>query len=336
MKPRDLVIVAAVLLVGGFAVADALREEGGTQAGRETAPTTTRPPPTTTREASGLGHATFPQVPGAGGTVAIMEADSCAVREFDLPTGIEFPNVVRRSTCDLWLAPVTAKVAVGVAERPGGVVAFRFIDLSHSARNLGGSEAAGGFLAWSPDGQRAAWCNRRRVGIDLTLGDGRRRLPGCPAGYTPANEVVLAVGDRLVVDGRTELRASGAISSVHYATDGSGSVAVEVDGKRIERYRAGRLTDTLGLPVRLQGMPATLSPDNCTALYRSGNTIQFVDLGCSRFRDGLRFAGTTAAWSPDGHWIAVAGETELTFYDLVGGQTVTWPVGAVQIGWRRE
>ena len=60
----------------------------------------------------------MPAVNGAPGSIVLSEAGSCAVREFDLPTGLELPNVVASSTCDLWAAPVTAKVAVGI-ERAG-------------------------------------------------------------------------------------------------------------------------------------------------------------------------------------------------------------------------
>jgi hypothetical protein len=338
VKGRDLLILLAVVLVGGLAVADALRSgEGDEQASER--PTRTNPTETTSvvePPAEDLGQARFPQVNGAGGALVLTETGFCAVREFDLPTGLEFPNAVARSTCELWAAPVTAKVAVGIGEPVGDAVPFRFIDLQHPNRNLGTSEASFGFLVWSPDGQRAAWCNRRRVGIDLELGRGRRLLPECPAAFTPEYEVAFASGPDLVVGDRTVLTASGGITSVHYATDDSGSVAVVVEGRRIERYVDGRLTDADDLPERLQGRLPILSPDNCAYLMRTGDEeVSLVPLPCSPL-DVQAYPGTTGAWSPDGEWIVLGGPNELVFHRPDrGAQPVTWPVGVVEIEWRR-
>ena len=332
MKGRDLLILAGILLVGGFAVADALRPEGES-APREDRPTTTAPDATSTEEESGIEQ--LPAVPGGGGDLVFLEPGTCAVHEVDLPTGLEFASFVARTTCQLWTAPVTAKVAVGIGEERGDAVPFRFIDLARPNRALGSSEALFGFLLWSPDGQRAAWCDRRRVGFDLELGAGRRRLPDCPSAYTPGGEIVYARGDRLFVEDRPGLQASGGITNVQYGSDDS--VAVIVDGRRIERYAGGKLTDGLDLPERFHGRTPTLSPDNCSAAFRAGDRIRILDVGCSRLGPGgTLFPGHVAAWSPNGEWIAIGGATELTFYDLTSTrEPVVWPVGAVQMGWRR-
>ena len=338
MKGRDLLILAAVLLVGGFALADALRSD---ETRIEARPPTTNPDEQATTTApededDELGRALFPAVTGAPGSVVLTQAGSCAVREFDLPTGIELPNVVERSTCQLWAALVTFKVAVGIAEPVGDAVPFRFIDLGRRGRDLGSSEAAFGVLIWSDDGSRAAWCNGRLEGIDLELGGGRRRLDGCPAAYTPGGEIVYARGDRLYVEDRPDLQASGGITLVHYGNDLS--VAVVVEGRRIERYLDGELTDALDLPERFEGRSPELSPDNCSAAFRSGDRIRILDVGCSSLGpQGSLFPGHAASWSPDGGWIAIGGATELTFHNLAGARdSVTWPVGAVEVVWRRS
>jgi hypothetical protein len=337
LKGRDILILAAVLLVGGFAVADSLRNEAagdGSAPQRDTTEATTEAS-TVAEEDDDLGRAFFPSVSGAGGSVVITQTGSCAVREFDLPTGLELPNVVARSTCELWAAPVTGKVAVGIGELVGDAAPFRFVDLNRPSRDLGSSEALFGFLIWSDDGQRAAWCNRRRVGIDLELGAGKRALPNCPAAYTPDGDIAFAEGNRLVVETRTALKASGFITSVHYGNDGS--VGLSVESRRIERYEDGALTDALDLPERFHGRIPTLSPDNCSVVYRAGDRIRILDVGCSSLGpQGALFPGHVAAWSPDGRWLAVAGAAELTFYDLEGDAApVAWPIGAVEIGWRR-
>jgi WD40-like Beta Propeller Repeat len=333
VKGRDLLILAAIVLVGGFAVADALRSDGERIEAR---PTTTEQVDTTTTavDDGDLGRAFFPTVNGAPGSIVLTQTGSCAVREFDLPSGLELPNVVAASTCQLWAAPVTAKVAVGIGEPVGDAVPFRFLDLGHPNRDLGNSEAAFGFLIWSPDGQRAAWCNARLDGIDLELDGPRRRLPGCPAAYTPDAEVALAEANRLVVEGRTVLTASGGITNVHYGSDDS--VAVVVDGRRIERHQGGRLTDVLDLPEPFEGRLPVFSPDNCSALLRSRDRIRLLNVGCSAPSRDLSFPGQVAAWSPDGVWIAVGEATKLTFYNLESGATIVWPIGVAQIVWRRS
>lgn len=338
MKGRDLLIVAAILLVGGFAVADALRSD---ESRLEARPTTTGAADTSTAPSDvddgDVGRAFFPTVRGAPGSIVLTDTGSCAVREFDLPSGLELPNAVGASTCQLWAAPVTAKVAVSIDEPVGDAVPFRFVDLGRPNRDLGNSEAAFGFLVWSDDGQRAAWCNARLVGIDLELGGPRRRLAECPAAYTPDGEIVYARGDELVVEDRAVLRASGQITAVHYGV-ADDSVAVIVEGRRIERYLGQELTDALDLPERFHGRTPVLSPENCSAAFRTGDRIRILDVGCSVLGpQGTLFPGHVAAWSPDGVWLAVGGATELTFHNLFSTQEpIVWPVGVVQLVWRRS
>jgi hypothetical protein len=335
MKGRDLLILAAVLLIVGFAVADSLRSD---EARVESSPATTgepEPPATSTEAAedeANLGRELFPAVSGAPGSIVLAQTGSCAVREFDLPTGLELPNVVQRSTCELWAAPVTAKVAVGIGEPVGDAVPFRFVDLGRPNRDLGSSEAAFGFLVWSDDGQRAAWCTRRLRGIDLELAGRRRELPDCPAAYTPNGQVTFALGNRLVTESSELLRATGGITHVHFGNDGS--VAVVVEGRRIERYLEDRLAHSLDLPERLQGRLPELSPDNCSAAFRAGDRIRIVDVGCSVY-GGESFRGHVAAWAPDGAWLAVGEADQVTFVSLPTGDTVVWPIGVAEIVWRR-
>jgi hypothetical protein len=338
VKGRDLLILLAVLLVGGLALADSLRSD---ETRVEERPTTTEPPPeaatTAPAEDEDLGREIFPEVNGAPGSIVLAQSGSCAVREFDLPTGRELPNVVEASTCQLWAAPVTAKVAVGIGEQVGDGVPFRFLDLNAPGRDLGMSEAAFGFLVWSHDGQRAAWCNGRLEGIDLELDRGRRRLDGCPAAYTLDGEIVYARGDRLYVEDRPGLQASGGITAVRYGEDGS--VGVVVEGRRIERYERGELTDALDLPERYQGRLPELSADNCSAAFRAGDRIRILDVGCSPFgRRGGLFLGHAASWSADGRWLVVGGPSTVTFYSLAeeDREPVVWPIGAAEIIWRRS
>jgi hypothetical protein len=339
MKGRDLLILGAVLLVAGFAVADALRSEGSslptpqTQAER----TTTRSVITEPEQPADLGRASFPEVLGAGGSVVFTQTGSCAVREVDLPTGLELPNTIDRSSCELWAPPVTYRVAVGLGEaREDDTVPFRLADLQRGNRNLGSYQALFGFIIFSDDGQRVAWCGRSRVGFDLELGENRaRRLPACPVAYTSEEEIAFAEADRLVVDGRTVLRTSGSITFVHYGQDGS--IGLVVDGTRIERWREGRRRQSFELPERFRGRTPVLSPDNCALMVRAGENMRILDVGCSGLGSGTTLPGTSGSWSPDGQWVALAGPQEIVFVPVKGeGDTVRWPVGAVDIVWRRS
>jgi hypothetical protein len=331
MKGRDLLILSAVVLVTGFAVADALRSQGAAPPLPTEGRTTTEsviPPPD-----EDLGRSRMPSVEGAPGSIVLTEAGQCPVREFEVAMGDELPNVVPRSTCELWAAPVTAKVAVGIGAVSGDAVPFRFVDLAHPQRNLGGYRARFGFVIWSPDGQRAAWCGRRGIGFDLELGGAARRLPECPTAYTAENEVAYAVGSHVVSGGRRLVQASGGVTLVRFGNEGS--LAVVVEGRRIERYRGGRLVGEADLTGTLEGRTPVFSPDTCTAVVRDGENVRLLDLGCSRRLPPV-LPGFASAWSPDGRWLAVAGPQGITFYDFGGQEArVRWPIVAAQLAWRR-
>jgi hypothetical protein len=338
MKSRDLLILGAVLLVAGFAVADALRTEGSS-APRQPEPerTTTRSVITEPEPPADLGRASFPEVLGAGGSVVFTQTGSCAVREVDLPTGLELPNQISRTSCNLWAPPVTYRVAVGLGEaREDDTVPFRLVDLQRSGRNLGSYQALFGFIIFSDDGQRVAWCGRSRAGFDLELGENTaRRLRACPVAYTSDGEIAFAEADRLVVDERVVLRASGAITFVHYGQDGS--IGLVVEGTRVERWQNGRRQQTLELPERFYGRTPVFSPDNCAFMVRAGENMSVLDVGCSGLGQGTTLPGTSGSWSPDGRWVALGGPQEILFVPVSGrGDTIRWPVGAVDIVWRRS
>ena len=107
--------------------------------------------------------------------------------------------------------------------------------------------------------------------------------------------------------------------------------------QRIERYVGERLTDTLDLAERFQGRLPVLSPDNCSAVFRAGDRVRILDVGCSTpGQSSLTFPGHAASWSPNGEWLVVGGPADVTFYNLVGAEDpVSWPVGAARIIWRR-
>ena len=75
MKGRDLLILAAIVLVGGFAVADSLRSDGERLEARPTTTGTSSGSVTDTVDDSDLGRAFFPSVSGAPGSVVDVSAN---------------------------------------------------------------------------------------------------------------------------------------------------------------------------------------------------------------------------------------------------------------------
>jgi hypothetical protein len=257
------------------------------------------------------------------------------MRVIDMRSGAE-QRVPRFSgNCQLWVPPTGDRLAYGLGpSSEDGFAPFRIVDPAHPQRELGGYRALFGVVIWSQDGRRVAWCGRRRTGFDLEVGGPSRRLPRCPVAYSPAGRVAYAIGNRLVVDGRTVVRAKGGITFVHYGTDGS--LAIVVDGKRLVRYEAdGRFSASVAIP---EGRTPILSPHNCGGLFRplrGIGRIRLVELPCY---DGMPLgdvSGRDAAWSPDGTWIAIAERNAISLHPLaIVAPAIRWPGAALRLAWR--
>jgi hypothetical protein len=334
VKARDLAIVVAVLAIGGFAAADAIRGRLEGAAGTTASDTTA---------SSSLSRRQGPEPqadapPGwpqgvVGGDLLFTDASDCRVRVIGLAGGRERPLARFAGNCNLWAAPVSQRIAYGLGPVSSDTVPFRFANLERPQVELGGYRALFGFVTWSHDGQRAAWCGRSRAGFDLELGGPARRLPRCPAAYTPEGEIAYAVANRLIVEKRTVLRAQGGITFVSWGRDGS--LALGLDGRVLERRsRGGTVTGAVDLGA-VEGRLPILSPDNCAAVFRRETRVELISLGCFRGEPRASFPGHDAAWSPDGEWLAVAGEGSIVFHHLVGApRTLRYPAQAVELAWR--
>jgi WD40 repeat protein len=269
------------------------------------------------------------------GTLVFTNAGDCRIRVVDLVGGVERPIARFGGNCQLWVPPVSQRLAYGLGPAsPDGFSPFRVADLGHPNRELGGYRALFGVVLWSQDGQRVAWCGRRRTGFDLEVGGAARRLPRCPIAYTPDGRIAYTIGNRLFVDNRTVLRINGGITFAHYGADGS--LAVVEDGVQILRYDSGgRFT---GAFPTVEGESPILSPDNCAAAFRPFGGLEritFIELGCFHGRAPRPIIGRDAAWSPDGRWLAIAQGDSITFQRLIGlAETIRWPASAVQLAWR--
>jgi hypothetical protein len=141
---------------------------------------------------------------------------------------------------------------------------------------------------------------------------------------------------RIVVGGRPLLHVRGHVIDLAWGRDGS--LAVLVDGWRVDRYEGRRLVDSTTVPhgsrARFFPLVAVLSPDNCAALSVDASLVRLIDLGCFRGRAPQTFNGVYADWSPDGTWIVVAEPDALVFYRVVGGEVaVRWNKAVGQLAW---
>jgi hypothetical protein len=336
LKPRDLltlVVIGAVVVIGGFAAADAIR--GNPRPERTSAPTI----PVQTAPSRLPGPQPQPEAPPGwpegvlDGALTFTDARTCDIRVIGLAGGRERPVAHFGSDCFLWAPPVGSRVAYGLgASSQDGLHPFRIADLALPNHELGGYRALFGVVIWSDDAQRVAWCGRSRIGFDLEIGGPARRLPRCPVAYTRDDEVAYAVGNQVLVGDRPVFTADGGITYAKFGSDGS--LAVVVDGEKLERWDGSSLTTTK-IPPGYQGTTPILRADNCAALLPIRQAVQLIDLGCKPGLTNLSFAGNTAAWSPDGTWVATSNGVEIEFHRVVGGGLdITWPAAAAQMVWR--
>jgi WD40 repeat protein len=341
LRPRDFIVVCAVVLIGGFAAADAIRSRANgsqeTPSGTVSAQTsaTRLPGPKPQAEAP----ANWP-LGALEGSLVFTDARDCRVRVIGLAGGRERPLASFAGNCQLWAPPVGDRIAYGLGQGSAdGFEPFRLANLDRPNADLGGYRALFGVVLWSPDGQRVAWCGRRRTGFDLEVGGPARRLPACPVAYTSDSHIAYAIGNRLNDDVRGQiLRTDSGITFAVFL--GDGSIVVEVDGRRLEVYGAdGKRRTRIDLPAELEGRTPIVSPDGCAAMFRQGEPpvtgVQVIDLGCFRGIAPRFFEGRDAAWSPDSRWIAVSAPDAIRFYELVGGGfQARWPAQAAQLAWR--
>jgi hypothetical protein len=328
LKGRDLAIVAGVVLLGGFALADSFRGRGG-DLSQPSATTATEAGPTPRPEAP----ANWP-VGRIRGTLVFTDARDCRVRVIGLGGGRERPTRELVSFCELWPAPVGQRIAYGTGGVRGRTTqSFSIVDLAHPNFDPRTFENLVGNVLWRPDAQRIAWCDENNDGWELEIGNERpRHIARCPIAYTPRGRLAFAVGKRLVSDGRTLLREQDPIAQAHWGDDES--LLVYLLGGTVRRYGAdGSLDSLFNLYTDRDIVP---SPDNCAILYEEPGRIQLVDIGCTglRARSWIAF---DAAWSPDGRWVAVAGQEQIEFHEVVtGDERLVWPARAIDLHWRGQ
>ena len=314
-------IVAAVVALGVVALADALHDG-------------IRGAPTTSTTGEGL-TPMFARV-DALGLIAVTLPGSCELRAFDVRSGrmLELPR--RETSCELLAPRFGTRMAYGVPGDGGATRRFRILDLRRPG-TVSGEYVTVAPFAWSPDGSALAWCDGPRSGFERSFGRRPERLDHCPRAYDPSGATAsVDERHRIVIRGRPLPKVRGPVGEFAWGVDGS--LAVLVDGRRIDRYVRGRLAGAASLPHSTRELPLTiaadLAPDNCAALSVGYGIVRLVDLGCFEGRAARIFDGVYADWSPDGEWIAVAEPDAVVFHRVVGDETsVRWNLAVGQLVW---
>jgi len=327
VRSSTIVLVACLIAIAGFALADALRDEN------DAGPAVAESEPTTTEQL----ERTLPPDLLTGRLVFIDGNCGLAVIELTRAVIVRIPDV--ETNCALSAPVRVPRLAYGVGEIQVGPVSYRVTDFSRPERVLGRLRARPGSLRWAPDGGRLAWCNPAGRGAELRLGRRVRPLPGCALAYTQGGEPVYGVGNRLVAGKRDQLpRTAGRITAAAFGADRS--IAIALDGARIRVYRPGSDVVETPIPRRVRGVTPIFAPDNCGAIFLTPHRGQpprvlLIDLGClgGRERD---VSGRKAAWSPDGRWFAVAEERTIAFSRVDASRPVLrLPGTANQLVWQR-
>ena len=349
-------LVAALVALGGAALAEVLRDRTAEEArdGRAATAATTdeREATATTAEEPQDGQTptaattdevepSAPRLPGgaASGFLVFTAPGACELRAADLRSGrmLELPRL--ETNCELYAPRVGTRVAYTVrADDSGGAFKhFSVLDLEDRA-SFGDYS---GYLMgwnWSSNGSTLAWCDSDGSGYELSRGQRPKRLDRCPFAYDPSGAPV-HVNDRhqILVGGRPLLKARGPVWHLAWGVDGS--LALLVAGGQLDRYEGGRLVGTASLAPPSNEFPATVwppefAPDNCAALLVNGDVVRLIDLGCFQGEAPRTFRGVYADWSPDGEWVVVAEPDAVVFHRVVGGEaSVRWDVAAGQLAW---
>ena len=170
-------LVAAVVALGGAALADVLRDRTAEEARdgraataattdeREASATTVEEPqagqtPTTTTDE---GEPSAGRLPGgaASGLLAFTVPGACELRAIDVRSGrmLDLPRL--ETNCELYAPRVGTRVAYSVHDDWGSSKRhFSILDLEHPRASFG--DYLGDWNpAWSPDGAALAWCDTR-------------------------------------------------------------------------------------------------------------------------------------------------------------------------------
>ena len=331
MRTSTIVLVAGLVAIAGFALADALRGENhDTPAAAESESTTNRqekrPFEGTLSPDLLTGRLVFTDRNCDLGVADLARAVVVHVRDVETNCAISAPLRSRR-------------IAYGFGPLGRETLSYRVTDFSRPEQTQGLLRAQPGSIVWSHDGARVAWCSPGERGLELELGGRQRPLAHCPVAYTRDDHPIYAAERRLLTESHALVpRLPGQITAASIAADRS--VAIVLDGKRVLLLKRGEELVETRIPTRVRDVVPAFSPDNCGAIFLTPHRGQpprvfVIDLGCLGGHD-RDLSGRRAAWSPDGQWFAVAEERTIAFYPVdVSRRVLRLPGTANQLIWQR-
>jgi hypothetical protein len=344
MRPRDLLLVGAVLLIGGFAAADALRGEAEAPVPTPTARASSEPEPETVDAVETIRSAGPDVLVGR----LVFSDEACLVRELDLASGELAAFAPVQSTCSIIGAQGPRdggpRVAVALPSPRRDVLPYRVLDLARTDPHVLGFRAQTRSVVWDSDGSRVGWCDENGRGQEVELGGDPRPLSDCPAAYTASGARIYVRGRRVLSETTPILHAPGEVEALSFAPDGS--VAIAAGGTMLVLY--GRLEDgslveerRVSLPAGLRHLRTLFSPTHCHAALLSGEfppspAVFVVDLRrCPGSLAPATFSGRSAAWSPFGRWLAAAERNRVVVHPLFENEpAVVLAQTATDLAWR--
>lgn len=331
MRSSTIVLVASLVAIAGFALADSLRGENDAE------PAVAESQSSTTRRDEPAFEGTLPPDLLTGRLVFTDE--NCDLGVVDLARAVVVRVRDVETNCALSAPVRSRRIAYGFGPLGRETLSYRVTDFSRPEQTFGHLRAQPGSIVWSLDGERVAWCAGEGDGLELEIGGRTRALAHCPVAYTEDDRPVQAVGRRLLAGSQALFPpAPGRITAASIGLDRS--VAVVLEGERILLLRPGAYITETRIPTRVRGVVPTFSPDNCGAIFLTPHRGQpprifLIDLGClgGHERD---LSGLRAAWSPDGRWFAVAEDRTIAFYPVDASRKVfRLPGAANQLVWQR-
>jgi len=331
VRTSTIVLVAGLVAIAGFALADSLggENDGGLAVAQSEA--------TTTRREKPAFEGTLPPDLLTGRLVFTDE--NCDLGVVDLPRAVIVRVRDVNTNCALSAPVRSRRIAYGFGQLRRGALVYRVTDFTRPERTQGLLRAQPGSIVWSQDGERVAWCVRRGHGREREIGGRKRSLAHCPVTYTRDARPVQAAGNRLLTGSQALLPPlPGRITAASIGVDRS--LAVALDGGRVLLQRPGADVVETRIPTRVRGVVPAFSPDNCGAIFLTPHRGQpprvfLIDLGClgGHERD---LSGLRASWSPDGRWFTVAEDRAIAFYPVDASRPVyRLPGIANQLVWQR-
>lgn len=331
MRSSTIILVAGLVAIMGFALADSLRGENHDE------PAVAKSESTTTRREERAFEGTLPPDLLTGRLVFTDE--NCDLGVVDLARAVVVRVRDVETNCALSAPVRTRRIAYGFGPLGRETLSYRVTDFSRPEQIQGLLRAQPESIVWSHDGERVAWCSRGERGLELEIGGRERPLAHCSVAYTRDDHPVYTADRRLLAESHALVPPMpGRITAASIA--GDGSIALVLDGKRVLLLKRGEELVETRIPTRVRGVVPAFSPDNCGAIFLTPHRGQpprvfVIDLGClgGHERD---LSGRRAAWSPDGQWFAVAEERTIAFYPVDASRGVLrLPGVANQLVWQR-